>query len=161
RRGTLRAPTATTAREAWESWLAGARDGSIRTRSGDVYKPSSVHGYEQTMNKRVLEDYGARRLSDLSRLDMQDLAASMLKDGLDASTIRNVFMPLRAVFRHAVSRGELAVNPCAGLELPRVRGRRDRIASPAEAARLLTALPEDDRAVWATALYAGLRRGEL
>ena len=48
-----------------------------------------------------------------------------------------------------------------GLELPSVRGGRDRIASPEEAARLIAALPESDRALWATALYAGLRRGEL
>ncbi len=47
------------------------------------------------------------------------------------------------------------------LELPAVRGRRDRIASPEEAARLLAALPEKDRALWATAMYAGPRRGEL
>ena len=55
----------------------------------------------------------------------------------------------------------MAVNPTAGLELPAVRGRRDRIAAPEEAARLLNALPVRDRALWATALYAGLRRGEL
>jgi integrase len=42
-----------------------------------------------------------------------------------------------------------------------VAGRRDRIADPSEAALLLAALPEKDRALWATALYAGLRRGEL
>jgi len=53
------------------------------------------------------------------------------------------------------------VNPTTGLELPAVRGRRDRIASPTEAAELIEALPEHDRALWATALYAGLRRGEL
>jgi integrase len=54
------------------------------------------------------------------------------------------------------------INPTAGLTLPAVRGRRDRIASPTEAAALLAALDnEHDRAVWATALYAGLRLGEL
>jgi len=42
-----------------------------------------------------------------------------------------------------------------------VRGGRDRIADPAEAAALLDALPEQDRPLWATAMYAGLRRGEL
>jgi integrase len=47
------------------------------------------------------------------------------------------------------------------LELPAVRGTRDRIASPTEAAELLERLPEDERGLWATALYAGLRRGEL
>jgi integrase len=50
-----------------------------------------------------------------------------------------------------------AVEP---LELPAVRGRRDRIASPREAMTLLAAL-DGDRALWATAMYAGLRLGEL
>jgi integrase len=70
-------------------------------------------------------------------------------------------LPLRAIFRRAVSRGELPVNPCDGLELAAVRGRRDRIADPAEAEALIAAAPTHDRAIWATALYAGLRRGEL
>jgi integrase len=56
---------------------------------------------------------------------------------------------------------EIAVDPTDGLELPAVRGRRERIAGPAEAARLISALPESERALWATAFYAGLRRGEL
>jgi integrase len=60
-----------------------------------------------------------------------------------------------------VARGDVAVNPTTGLELPAVRGRRDRIVSPEQAAKLLEALPERDRAMWATALYGGLRRGEL
>ncbi len=36
-----------------------------------------------------------------------------------------------------------------------------RIARPDEAATLIAALPLKDHALWATALYAGLRRGEL
>ena len=42
-----------------------------------------------------------------------------------------------------------------------MRGGRDHIASPTEAAALLAALPDEQRAVWATPLYAGLRRGDL
>ena len=92
---------------------------------------------------------------------MQDFADRLLARGDDASTIRNTLMPLRAIFRRAVARGDVAVNPTTGLELPAVRGRRDRIVSPEQAAKLLDALPERDRALWATALYGGLRRGEL
>ena len=40
-------------------------------------------------------------------------------------------------------------------------GRRERIASPDEAHRLIKALGQADRPIWATAMYAGLRRGEL
>jgi integrase len=53
------------------------------------------------------------------------------------------------------------VNPTSGLHLPAIRGGRDRIADPQEALALLGALPVTERALWATALYAGLRRGEL
>src|SRR2546429_286757 len=63
--------------------------------------------------------------------------------------------------RRARNRGEIAVNPTVGLELPASRGRRERIATVVEAERLIGALPRQDRALWATALYAGLRRGEL
>ena len=42
-----------------------------------------------------------------------------------------------------------------------MRGRRERIANPEEAAALIASAPDCDRALWATAFYAGLRRGEL
>ena len=161
RRGTMRAPTAATLRQVWEAWLAGAQEGSIRNRSGDAYKPSALRGYEASMRLRVLPDLGGARLSEITRVSVQDLADRMLAAGHDASTIRNTLIPLRAIYRRALARGEVAVNPVAGVELPAVRGRRDRIASPPEAAALIAAVPEDDRAVWATAFYAGLRLGEL
>jgi integrase len=161
RKRTLRPPTQTTLDEAWQAWLAGAREGSIRTRSGDIYKPSVIRAYDGSMRRHVLDDLGALKLSEIGRLELQDLADRKLAAGLDASTIRNTLMPLRVIFRRAVERGELAVNPATGLRLPAVRGRRDRIASPDEAAQLLAAVPENDRAIWATAAYAGLRLGEL
>jgi integrase len=162
RKGTVAASTSTTFRAAAEAWLVGARDGSIRTRSGDAYKPSTLRGYEEALRVRILDELGAKKLGDVRRADVQDIADRMLAAGMDASTIRNALMPLRAIYRRALVRGEVAVNPTTGLELPAVRGRRERIASRQEAAALLAALDDDhDRAVWATALYAGLRLGEL
>lgn len=70
-------------------------------------------------------------------------------------------MPLRVLFRRALHRGELLTNPSVGLELPAVRGGRDRVVPADEAAALIDATPEGDQALWATAFYAGLRRGEL
>jgi len=161
RKGTMKAPSRVTLNEAADAWLDGARDGTVRTRSGDAYKPSAIRSYEAALRQRVLPDLGGRRLSDLGRVDLQDLAERLSAEGLSPSTVRNVIMPLRAIFRRAVVRGDLTVNPTTGLELPAVRGTRDRIADPDEAAKLLAAVPVEDRALWATALYAGLRRGEL
>lgn len=120
-----------------------------------------MRAYEQALVARILPDLGGARLSEIRREDVQDLADRLVAEGRDPSTIRNALMPLRATFRRATARGEVAVNPTTGVELPAVRGKRDRIASPTEAAQLLAALPESDRALWASAMYAGLRRGEL
>ena len=160
-KGGLRAPKPTTIRQAWEAWYEGAREGNVRNRSGEEFKPSALRSYERAMRLRVLPEFGPTRLADLRRPDLQALADELLADSLSASAIRCTFLPVRAVYRRALGRGELAVNPCDGLELPAVRGGRDRIADPQEAEALIAALAEKDRATWATAMYGGLRRGEL
>ncbi len=109
----------------------------------------------------MLPDLSGVRLEDITKGDVQALADRLLASGLQPSTIRNALMPLRAICRHPLVREVVAVNPTIGIELPRSAIRRDRIAAPQEAADLLVALCETDRALWATALYAGLRAGEL
>jgi integrase len=162
RRGTIKARERTTVREACEAFLAGIDTGAVRTRSGDPYRPVVRREYRRHLEQRVMPELGAVRLSDLRRGDVQTLADRLATDGLDGATIRNVLMPLRAVCRRAIEDGVLATNPTANLRLPAVRGRRDRIAGPDECERLLDALPRvDDRALWAVAMFAGLRRGEL
>jgi integrase len=160
RRGEATAALTLTLAEAWALWLVGARAGAVRNRSGDSYKPGAVRCYEQAMRLRVLPELGGVRLANLRRPAVQDFVDRLLLADHDPSTIRNTLIPLRAVVRRAITRGEITVNPTLGLELPAVRGRRDRVASREEAPALLAAL-DDDRALWATAMYAGLRMGEL
>ena len=52
-------------------------------------------------------------------------------------------------------------NPTRGLDLPGPDRGRDRFATLAKAEVLLAVLPRTDQPIWATAMYAGLRRGEL
>ncbi len=161
RRGTLRGPSDITIAEACDAWEKGVGEGSIRNRSGDPYKPSVIRGYSQSIRLYIKPELGSRKLSSLSRVDVQDFADRLLASGLDPSTVRNTLKPLRVIYRRALARSEVAINPTTALELPACRGRRLRIADPAEATALIEALPPADRAVWALALYAGLRRGEL
>ncbi len=160
-RAALRAPTSTTVRQAAEAFLAGARDGSIPTASGGRYKPATLRGYTVGLTKRVLPALGDRRLSDVQRRDVQDLADRLTAEGLSASTVQNTLDPLRVIFRRAIRREEVTIDPTEGLELRRKDGRRERVADPAEACELVAALPDGERALWACAFYAGLRRGEL
>jgi integrase len=162
RRGELRPPTSTTVRDAADTFMAGARDGSIPTCAGARYKPATLRGYQVGMNKRVLPELGDMRLSEVQRRDVQDLADRLTAEGLSASTVQNTLDPLRVIFRRAIRREEgIAVDPTEGLELRRPAGRRDRIAAPAEASALIAAMLDTERALWACAFYAGLRRGEL
>jgi integrase len=161
RRGAFRPGRPVTIRQAGGEWIEDARTGLIRNRSGDTYKPSALRAYEDALRLRIYPALGPIILGDLRRSDIQRLIGRWLGEGLSASTIRNTLMPLRAIYRRALALDEVAVNPTGGLQLPAVRGRRDRFASPDEAAELIAAAPSDDRALWATAMYAGLRRGEL
>jgi integrase len=54
------------------------------------------------------------------------------------------------------------VNPVAGISVPAVDRRQTRFATAAQVEALIGRLDSlRDRALWATAIYAGLRRGEL
>lgn len=159
-RGRLRAPVATTLREAADEFMAGARDGTIPHRAGHPFKPATLRGYQRGLD-RVLAELGHKRLSDIARADVQDLADRLTAEGLAASTVQNTLDPLRVIFRRAIRRDQVTVDPTEHLELRRPKGQRDRIASPTEARELLAALEPAERVLWATAFYTGMRRGEL
>jgi integrase len=160
-RGKLRVLTTVGLREASAELLAGMRDGSIPTRTGARYKPATIRGYDEAMTLRVLPTLGDKRLSDIERADVQDLADTLTGEGLSASTVQNTLDPLRVIYRRAIRRDLVSTDPTEGLELRAPDGKRDRIATPDEAVSLLAALPDSERALWACAFYAGLRRGEL
>jgi integrase len=157
----LRTPSQITVEQAAWLWLEAARTGAVRDRSGHHYKPGTLREYGRALSLRVLPEFGGVRLSELTRADLQDFVDRLLGRKLAASTIRNTMNPLQAIYRHAVRRELVVVNPTREVDLPAARGRREKIATASQAARLIAAVPDSDRAIWATAFYAGLRRGEL
>jgi integrase len=160
-KGVRLAGTSQTLVEAAEAFVNGIASGAIRTMVGERYKPSVVREYERSLRLHVLPTLGGAKLAKIQRRDVQRLADDLLASGADPSTIHNALKPLQVIYRRAIDDGDLAVNPCERLRLPAARGRRERIASPAEAAALVAALRPEDRALWGCAFYAGLRRGEL
>lgn len=162
RNGRLTATRKVTVRQVADEWLADAERGVVTNRSGDRYKPSAIRAYRQSLRLRILDDLGERQFSQVTRGDIQRLIDGLVAQGLAPSTVQCSILPLRAMYKRAMSLDELTVNPTVGLRLPAIRGGRDRIVSPDQAAKLIDALPTaHDRALWGTALYAGLRRGEL
>jgi len=147
--------------EAAEAWLEGAKAGTIRNRNGEVYKPSAIRGYEQVFNARAIPVFGRARLSAITKPELQRWVKTLLEDGLSSSTVRNTINGARVVFRQAVDDGVMTENPTIGLKLPAVRRSERKFVTADTARMMLDVLPIRDRAIWACAFYAGLRRGEL
>ena len=128
---------------------------------GSRDRPSALHSYEQVLSARLLPRSATSGCRRCRGGCVQELVDELVRQGCAPSTVRNTILPLRAIYRRAVQRGELAHNPTLALALPAVRARRERVACPAEADALVATLPAAERALSATALYAGPRRGEL
>lgn len=159
--GTLRAQGNETLSEAAEAWLQGAERGEIRNRTGHPFKPSTLRGYRQSLSDRILPLIGSRKLGAITTADLQALVDGWQAEGQAASTVRNSIKPLQAIYRRARSRQGLPTNPTRDLELAMPQPKEVEIVAPDVGARLIATVPSEDRALWATALYAGLRYGEL
>jgi integrase len=162
RAGTLTADRGPTVQDAAEGWLTVARAGVARNRSGEPYKPSALRGYEQNLRKRVLPVLGHERLREVTLPQLQRLVDRLAAEGHAPATITATITPLRAIYRRARQLGDVHTNPMSGISVPSVNRRQERFATVEQIEAMLAQLAATkDRALWATAIYAGLRRGEL
>ena len=163
--GRLRAPGRHTLAEAASLWVKMAQEGQIRNRSGRRYKPSALRTLKMDLRLHLVPSLGTKVMMEIARADLQRLISNWLAEGLSPSKIRSIVNAARVLWRDLdllIGRDDpLLIDPTRGLRLPASTGRRERIATPDEARRLLEALQLGDRALWATAIYAGLRHGEL
>ena len=152
RAGRMKAATRRTVGEALDSLLEGMRAGTWLTRQGTPYKPSATRSYKRAADKMLRPRFGHLRLSSMERRDVQSFVDDMVAEGVSASRIRNTLDPLRVIVNRAIEDGDLALDPMLKLRLPANRGRRERVADRAEAAALLAALDDSERAQWATGM---------
>lgn len=163
--GQLRSPIRATLADIGWSWVEMAEAGEILNRSGKRYKPSTLRTIEQDIRLRLIPSLGTQMIGDITRADFQRCVSLWLGQGLSASRVHGTITAAQVLFRDldliTGTDNLLLVDPTRGLRLPAVTGRRDRIATSDEAHRLIAALDEEDQALWATAMYAGVRHGEL
>lgn len=160
--GTLSGNRGRTLKEAADDYIAGARAGTILNRGREEYKPSAVRSLETAFRIRVIPTLGANtRVGDIKRAQVQKATDRWAGDHLSPSAVRNTLNALKALCRYLERRGEITVNPTSNIDAPRVKGGRDRVASPSEGLALLTALGARERPIYGTAMFAGLRLGEL
>ncbi|MHB1467615.1 MAG: tyrosine-type recombinase/integrase [Solirubrobacteraceae bacterium] len=161
----LRAPIRITLGETVSIWLAKARAGEILNRSGKKYKPSALRTLEQDFRLRLTPALGPRFMADIERSDLQGLVTTW-QTKLSPSKVHACVNAARVLWRDfdlvTGTDNLLLVDPAKGLRLPAVpTGGKDRIATADEASRLIAALQPGEAVLWATALYSGMRLGEL
>jgi integrase len=161
RKGELSGERGPLLRDAAETWLEALRTGQIANRSGDPYKPAAIRAYERELRLHVVPTLGHLRMTEIRPKDVQRLVDGLVAAGLAPASVDAAVTPLRAMCRRAAARGEIRSNPTLRIEKPAVRCKQKRVVAPEVATAMLAALPAKERALWATAFYAGLRRGEL
>jgi integrase len=162
RAGTLTADRGPTLREAADEWLpphAQASPGTapVSRTSG----PRSV-ATSRTSVSGCCPSSGTSACARSHCRSYSDSWIGSPPDGHAAATITTTITPLRAIYRRARQLGEAQTNPVSGISVPSVNRRQERFATVTQVEAILSKLDRPkDRAAWATAIYAGLRRGEL
>jgi integrase len=147
-------------------------NGTAMTRSGEDFKPSTARSYCESIDLYLLPALGGAftnvRTGELSPVHITAIRDELRRrtsprsgQPLTGSTVRNAFMPLHVVVRREAERGALERNPFLGVILPAVRSKEREAVTPATARMLLSALEIPDRAFYATAIFSGLRSGEI
>lgn len=154
RRGERVSPTKATFEEVAKLWFA--------TQS--ELRPYTRDTYDCALRTHLLPRFGRMKIAQLTEDDVALLVAEMRTAGKSGWTIRGALTPLGRIFGYAVRRGLIGANPMARLERgerPSV-GRRDmRILDRDEIGKVLAAADDEHRTLLATAIFTGLRHGEL
>ncbi|PZR80386.1 MAG: hypothetical protein DLM65_08085 [Candidatus Aeolococcus gillhamiae] len=127
-------------------------------------RPGSQRRYHQVVTDYLVPALGRRRLVDLQPEHLQTLYGRLLAEGKSPATVRLAHAVLHRALSRALSWGKVVRNvaDASMVDLPR-SPRREAAHFDAQAARLVVGAAQGDRleALWALALTAGLRRGEL
>ena len=154
RRGERVSPTRATFAEVAQAWLA----------SQTQLRPRTVASYESLLRVHVLPRIGRLRITEVTEDDVAFVIAEMQRNGSKAWTIRTALTPLGRVLSYAARRGFIAANPMRRLERgerPSPERREMRILQREEITALLDAADARYRPLLATAVFTGLRLGEL
>ena len=148
-----KAPSEETVQEFLDRWFP-------KMLSQRSLRASSIARYRADMNhvKRLI---GSKMLRTLTPMDIQDVYAQLLQEGLSSNTVRHVRVILHGALGDAVTWDVLAKDPLRGTKPPKPTRREFQLPSPDDA-RLFLQVAQTDRlyALWAFLALTGCRRGE-
>jgi integrase len=131
-------------------------------------KPSTIRGYRSQLNAHLLPAFGPMRIEDITEREIERWRAGITgsraaRPLLSNKTKNHQLVLLHAIFRRAVKVYGLRRNPLVNVDRYRVHASGDiEVFSPEEIWALVRAASSEmDGAIFLTAAFTGLRRGEL
>jgi integrase len=125
-------------------------------------RAGSARYYSIQLRCHLLPEFRARRLCDITRVEVQCFLAEKRKQGLSGSTVHGIRTALSKVLQAAVEWNFLEQNPARGIRIGDRTPKTERLyLNPQEVLRLLSSLPEPCRTVVLVAVLTGMRIGEI
>lgn len=154
-RGERIEPTRLTFEQAATRWL----DAKPRLRA------KTRIGYEGALRNHLLPALGKKPIHAITEDDLARLVRELEGKGLKPWSIRGqALTPLSGIFKHAVRKGWRSDNPVRNLEAdekPAIVSRTKRILEENDIQRLIEKTPTKYAPIIRTAVFTGLRLGEL
>jgi len=126
--------------EARDKFLKAVREGIALNKRGRPYRPRAREDLEYSL-ARVPESMGRKAADRITRGEVQNLIDDLKRSELSSSRISSVVNAIRSFYRWAHDHELARENPAERVRLPaKVENPRDRVATPAEFAALMTAL---------------------
>lgn len=144
-------------------FITECREGVARTKKGKRYTKKSITSLDSGL-KRVPSPIRDRLMSAVTLGELQTMVDDFLRgpNPLSAERIATIVNAIRSLYRWAIVREKAVENPAAGVAVPVDDSEGEhRIATPAEFARLLDAIPAPDALAWAIAGYTSARHQEI
>lgn len=136
--------------EVAEEWW-GVHVPTIAYKTMRSYKPAK---------ERAVAEFGKRLIKELKPRELEALLKKMARDGLAQKTVKNQRLILNLIFDYAVLEGDIDVNPCSSVSVPRDLKKSPRTAASATDEKIV----RESADVWLfpyLALMTGMRRGEI
>jgi integrase len=147
--------------DARKQFVTAARAGRALNKHGRRYKKKAIDVIEGRLEHDIEPALGRRRITDVRRGDVQAIVDN-LTPVASGSSVRGVVNSLRALYTWAEDRDLVSHNPASRVKLPAMNANPiERVASPAEFARLLAGLETVDALAYALAGYAMARAEQI
>jgi len=159
----------------FERALALAKEGKVHLRWNEWFidcmklikvshRPSTVYTYEKVCGKWVNAHLAAKELRAVTKMDLHEmLFEKMPNEECTQHTRKQVLKIVKRIFQMAVDNGKLDRNPCQGM-MVKVPETEMKVLTNSEAQVLLSQAKAVDHRffpIWVTALFTGMRSGEL